>query len=266
MSSAIIRFDQDGVIGTNNRSREDIQAGLVVTINSMDPGAVETCELLWRPPEDDTAAITGSGPWSITPKTGTWGTYRVKLTVDGDVMIKTFDVPDPVTGLPELAAGEIADPTASLIKNTSTEIEASDTNAAFGPFTSGSAFGWWHKLRRWFRRLSATTLNPTAVKTANYTALPGQLVPFDPSGGTFTLKAPASPSIGDLFAVAESAKSALGITVDGNGEDIEKATDLGSLVSSFTLDGAAGAVVIWQYMPQATGNAWIIIGLKEVPA
>jgi len=182
------------------------------------------------------------------------------------VMEKNFDVPDPVTGLPEVAANEKADPTASLIKNTSTEIDASDTNTPFSPFTNGSAFGFWYKLRRWFRLFSSRSMSPTAKKTASYTAKAGQLVPYDPSGGTFTLKPPENPSIGDQFGIVEVGGSSASITVDGNGESIEKANDLGNWDTSFTLNGAAYIVVIWSFIPHASGNVWNIISIKQVPA
>lgn len=153
--AAIIKFDQSGLpAGTNNRSREDIVAGTLVTITNVSPGTSNALVLLWKPPEDDTAVIAGSSPtWNIVPKTGIWGTYRFRLTVDGVVSEHTFDVKSPVLSLPELAPNEKADPTASLIKNTSTEIDASETNEAFLIFTSGSAWGWWYKIRRWLRKL-----------------------------------------------------------------------------------------------------------------
>lgn len=147
--AATIKFDQTGLpAGDNNRSRSDIVAGTAVTITNVSPGTVNTLELLWKPPDDDTAVITGSSPaWQIVPKAGVYGTYRVKLTVDGVVNIKTFTVRSPRLGLAVFAANEKADPTASLIKNTSAEIDASERNEPFDPFSGGSAFGWWPALK-----------------------------------------------------------------------------------------------------------------------
>jgi hypothetical protein len=153
--AATIKFDQSGLpAGINNRSRSDIVAGTAVTITSVTPGTVETCELLWKPPEDDTAVISGSSPtWSIVPKVGTSGTYRIRLTVDGAIQIKTFTTLTPILALPIPAANEKADPTASLVKNTATEIDAAETNEAFSPFTGGSAWGTWPFLERIIRTL-----------------------------------------------------------------------------------------------------------------
>lgn len=155
--TAILRIDQSGVPGTNNQSREDIVAGIAVQLVNVSPGTSNAIALLWKPPEDDTSAITGdpAATSEIVPKTGTWGTWEVKLTVDGEVVIHTFDILSPELGLPEIAANEKSDPTANLTKNTATEIARSETNTPFGPFTSGSAFGWWYKIRRWLRKLDA---------------------------------------------------------------------------------------------------------------
>lgn len=153
--AAVLKFDQSGKpAGENNRSRSDIDAGTAVAITNVSPGSSNSLELLWKPPEDDTAVISGSSPnWSITPKAGTSGTYRVKLTVDSAVSIHTFAVKTPNKDLIIPAANERADPDASLVQQTSLEIDASETNEAFGPFTSGSAFGWWKALEEVIRAI-----------------------------------------------------------------------------------------------------------------
>lgn len=143
--TATIKFDQVGVpAGIDNRARSDIVAGTLLTITNVTPGTVNTLELLWRPPGDDTAVLIGSGPvWTLLPKAGTSGSYRFRLTVDGEVIKKRVTTRTINRNLPKPAANEIADPTASLVKNTAAEINKAENNEAFGPFTAGSAFGWW---------------------------------------------------------------------------------------------------------------------------
>lgn len=139
-----IRFDQSAVFGRANRSRSDIVAGTVVDVINVTPGVVNSIELLWKPPEDDTAVLVSNGDdWIITPKAGTWGTYLIALTVDGVIVIHTFTVRSPIKGLKLGAANEEADRFASLVDWVRQKIEDSQSNE---PLTSGgkdSAFGWW---------------------------------------------------------------------------------------------------------------------------
>ena len=157
--AATLNFFQSGLpVVPDNQSREDIIPATVVAITNVNPvGPGDALYLLWKPPEDDTAAIIGSSPnWTLTPKAGTWGTYRFLLVLEnGDMILHTFDTLEPPLNLPSMAAMETADPTASLIKNTATEINRSESNTPFGPFTSGSAWGWWWKPERWRRKLNA---------------------------------------------------------------------------------------------------------------
>ena len=67
------------------------------------------------------------------------------------------------------------------------------------------------------------------VKTANYTALAGDGIVADTSGGSFTITLPASPSAGDYIAIADGASwtnTALivarnGSTIEGFADDLE---------------------------------------------
>lgn len=93
----------------------------------------------------------------------------------------------------------------------------------------------------------------TSLKTANYTATAGQRVPYDASGGTFTLTAPASPSQGERWAVKETADDATAITIAGNGSNIEDPVG-GTVGASFSL-GLAYVSVEWEY----DGTAWRVI-------
>jgi len=160
--AATLKFDQIGKPGgDNNRSREDITPGLAVQITNVFPGAANSLELLWKPPEDDTAVINGADPnYTIVPKVGTDGTYLFRLTVDGDFIDLTFSTVTALFALPIMAPNEKADPTASLINNGEPQIVRSNRNEAFGPFTAGSAFGWWPVVVRWFRKLESL-FNPS---------------------------------------------------------------------------------------------------------
>lgn len=133
-------FNQSGLsAGTAGRSRSDIVAGTAVTITNESPGTSNECELLSKPEDDDTAAISGSSPtWSITPKSGTWGSYRIRLTVDGDESIHTFTVRSPIRALQVGAHNEGANPNANLADvDPGTWVEDSETNEG------GKNTGWW---------------------------------------------------------------------------------------------------------------------------
>ncbi len=94
----------------------------------------------------------------------------------------------------------------------------------------------------------ASRLAVTSVKTGNYTAHDGELVLYNPSGGTFILKAPSSPAANDFFGIKNNTNSVVSITLDGNGKDLD-----GS--SSIAL-AAASICQIWHY----NGAQWNKIG------
>lgn len=89
--SAILRIDRPANPGINNRSRSDVQLSEVVTLESIGAGAVHTFGLLARP-TGSAAALSGGGPTSkdITPDVA--GSYRIRLDVDGEIIIHTFTV------------------------------------------------------------------------------------------------------------------------------------------------------------------------------
>ena len=94
----------------------------------------------------------------------------------------------------------------------------------------------------------------TGLVVANTTASVNDFVKYDPSGGTFTIDAPVSPTKDDRFAVKNSTADTTTITLDGNGNNIE---DPGSfaLSSSVSVSGA-GIALIYQYDDVA--GAWFI--------
>ncbi len=99
----------------------------------------------------------------------------------------------------------------------------------------------------------ASITNGTAV-TATDTANLGERMLYDPSGGTFTLNAPASPVIGSRWAVKNRSTSIVAITIGGNGSSIEDPTSSFSLAASFSLSGD-GISTEWEY----DGTQWQLI-------
>lgn len=101
-----------------------------------------------------------------------------------------------------------------------------------------------------WRELSGAgkALTFTSVKTSLYTAAALQLVLFDPTGGGFTIKAPASPSSGDEFGVKNYTNNTNVVTVDGNGKNLD-----GSATRSMT---QAYEWRTWKY----NGTQWNEIG------
>lgn len=90
-------------------------------------------------------------------------------------------------------------------------------------------------------------LKATAIKTAAYTAVVNvDLVPYDASGGTFVLKAPASPQAGDIFAFAEAVSDATAVTWDGNGANIEHPVSGGFAATQSV--GVADIVQTYMYL------------------
>lgn len=141
---ATLTFDQTGLpAGTTDRSRSDIVAGTVVTITAS-AGTTHAFELLWKPPEDTTGVLAGAGDTrTLTPQAGVSGTYIIRATVDGVVVVRAFQIKTSIRGLLLGGVGEFADRFASLVLQGAPQIAAAVVNEAFGPFSGGSAFGWW---------------------------------------------------------------------------------------------------------------------------
>lgn len=152
-----MQIDQAGLpAGTPGRARTDgLDTGALLTFTSLGAGTTHEFRLLWVPPEDLTALATlmqtGPTTWTSSPQAGTWGTYRIELIVDKglpteDRQIRIFGVRTP-DGILIPAANESADPSATLENNTPAVIARSENNEPFGPFVTGSAWGWWAALR-----------------------------------------------------------------------------------------------------------------------
>lgn len=96
------------------------------------------------------------------------------------------------------------------------------------------------------------------VKTANYTAQPGENILANTSGGSFTITLPAAPTAGAAVTIADGGNwETNSLTVARNNRTIE------SLNEDFVLD-ISGITVTFVY----SGNTWQLFttaGLREVP-
>lgn len=155
--SANMLIDQAGLPpGTPGQARTDgLLTGALVTLTSVSGGLTCRFQLLWVPPGDVTAvgSLTQTGPttWTFSPTPGVWGSYRIELIVDEGLpteerQVRIFGVRSPVAGLLVPAANERADAGASLINAGAAVIARSEQNEPFGPFITGSAWGWWRAL------------------------------------------------------------------------------------------------------------------------
>lgn len=80
-------------------------------------------------------------------------------------------------------------------------------------------------------------LNQWSVKTSNYTAVNGDRLVADTSGGTFTITLPATPSTGTSVQISDGSNwASTNLTVGRNGSTIEGSA------SNLTLDVEGGAV------------------------
>lgn len=96
-----------------------------------------------------------------------------------------------------------------------------------------------------------------AAKTAGFTASAGDFVRYDPSAGTFTLIAPASPSNGDRWAVKNVTADTTAITVDGNSNDIENPNGPFNITSFTSFDiGVEGLAIEWVF--SSADTAWLV--------
>ncbi len=93
----------------------------------------------------------------------------------------------------------------------------------------------------------------TAVKVANYTTLFGERVLYDPSGGTFQIDAPVTPTTGQRWAIKNVTVDVTLVTISGNGESLED-PGTSTLLASFTI---AAAFVSLDYIYDGTN--WVII-------
>lgn len=231
--AAVMRIDQAGLpVGINGRARTDgLLTTALVTLTSTGAGSTHLFRLLWVPETDTTAvpslAQTGSTTFTFTPTVNAYGTYRIELVVDQGLatearQIRTFVRRSPLSGLVVPSPNEAADPTASLINNTSLQINANQSNEAYGLWLSGNAWGWYRYWKELVDLLEAGTpsapsgpasgdlsgsypapvvdglqgrpVSPAAPAVSNALIWNGAAWAPGPGGGG----APAGPATGDL--------------------------------------------------------------------
>ena len=140
-----------------------------------------------------------------------------------------------------------------------------DTHLNTGTATSGEYLSWTGSDYDW---VAVSGGAETYVrKTANYTAVAGENIIADTSGGVWTLTLPASPSSGDVIKIADGADwSANNLTVGRNGSTIEgdaadMTMDIGGASVSFVYDGTT-----WQIYAQvgAAGDVVTLTGTQTL--
>jgi hypothetical protein len=106
---------------------------------------------------------------------------------------------------------------------------------------------------------NTTTTGPvgfTAIKTAAYTALAGDIVLYDTSGGAFTVDLPADPAKNQTVSFKEAVNSAVNaLTVDGNGADVEAAA--GTFAATMTYSRASGFLDF-----RFDGTRWRLLNIR----
>lgn len=96
--------------------------------------------------------------------------------------------------------------------------------------------------------------NISATVIANYTSAAFERVLVNPSGGTFTVSAPASPVTGDRFGVRNVTSNTTALTLSGNGKNIENPSDPSKYGATFTF-GGPGWGFDWEY----DGTNWNVV-------
>ena len=196
---ATITFDQSGLpSGTVDRSRSDILPDVEVSI-TLSAGSMHSLVMLWRPPEDTTSVLAGSGTaWTITPEVDTFGTYLFIAVIDGVEVRRTFTTLSPRRCLKVGAANEVAESEASLVLNTATEIAVSDTNEAFpGQGAAGSAFGWWPEHRDLIKTIDEDGLRIDIGRSSGLRH-PGDAVISEATPTTFNVTAASRVLVNDF--------------------------------------------------------------------
>lgn len=173
---ATLKIDQAGLpAGTPGFARTDgLDTGALVTLTSTGGGFTHAFRLLWVPPADvnAVASLTQTSPTTATfsPTAAVYGSYRIELVVDEGLAsesreIKVFAIRTPNLSLLIPSANEVANPAASLLNDTAQTIASCDQNEAFGPFTSGSSWGWYRALDEALTALdgaaSSVTIGPS---------------------------------------------------------------------------------------------------------
>lgn len=155
---ADLRFDIGASLGTNNRSRSDVQVGDTVTVNALSAVGTVSIDLLDKP-SGSAAALAGSGSTrTINPDSA--GSYRIRVSDDAGVRIHTFTVLTARLRLHIPAHNERANPDANEVDtDPGTWVDDSETNEG------GSFKGWHPAMERNFRFIEAFAAGETADRT-----------------------------------------------------------------------------------------------------
>ena len=96
----------------------------------------------------------------------------------------------------------------------------------------------------------------TDIKTSAYTAMAGDIVLYDTSGGAFTVDLPADPSKNQTVAFKEAVNSGVNaLTVDGNGADVEAAAGTFAATMTYT---KASAFLVFRF----DGEQWRLENIR----
>lgn len=176
---AIMRIDQAGLpAGSAGFARTDgLDTGALVTLTSVGGGSTHTFLLHWVPPGDTTAvpSLVQTGPttWTFSPiaGSGSWGSYRIELVTDEGLstesrQIRCFTIRTGTQLLIIPAANEVADPTVTLENVSAAFVDRSEQNEDFGPFVTGSAWGWWRAFSDLALAVEALAGGPETVRLA----------------------------------------------------------------------------------------------------
>jgi hypothetical protein len=115
--------------------------------------------------------------------------------------------------------------------------------------------GWKTEVNRFLSEVRRQILKPSSstVTTGPRVAGIGERVLYDPSGGTFTISAPASPTKDDRFSIKNTTVDVTSMTISGNGTNIEDPST-STFLASFAL---ATALVSIDFL--FDGTNWIIV-------
>lgn len=118
-----------------------------------------------------------------------------------------------------------------------------------------SLIGWKKEVNRFLSevRNNLMPLPLTVATTGPVTATQGALVLYDPSGGGFTINAPASPNIGDRWAYKNTTLDTTSMTISGNGNNLEDPAT-STFLASYAM---AVALISIDYI--FDGTNWLIV-------
>lgn len=248
MAGAIIVADQNTGAGAGSPglARNDLWLGQVVDLYVGTGGNTSYLWELLDKPVASAAVLTAPATafaTSFTPDAV--GTYRVRLTTNGggigNVQTLVLRVRYDATG--ELVNRGWAYPAFGEIS----------PEANYGT----NARGWGEVLESIFDNVLSSLESVPALAslpvTITTTVKKNRIQDYDPSGGTFSLKAPLTPARGDRFGIVNATDDTTAITVDGNGKNIVNPSTKQS-VASFSYNEKFGCL---SYVYD--GSKWLLL-------